>query len=39
MSNWCNKYNMWCDEVEDLMDGENDCDCNCRSCEYKERVK
>lgn len=36
---WCGKYNVWCDEVEDLLDGEIDCDGDCGYCGYEEEVE
>lgn len=47
MEKWCAEFNMWCDEVEEIM-GEHPEDlcmdtCNgCESCEeveWKERVR
>ena len=36
---WCSKYNMWCDEVEDNLDDEQDCDMDCKNCDWMEVVK
>lgn len=36
---WCNKYNMWCSQVEELTDGQADCELDCSDCEYCEEVK
>jgi hypothetical protein len=39
MSLWCNHYNCWCTDVDDITDGEADCDSECSSCEYSENIK
>jgi hypothetical protein len=33
---WCSRYNCWCDEAEDIMDGLEFCDYICADCEYAE---
>jgi hypothetical protein len=30
---WCSKYCMWCDDV---VEGNNDCNGDCKSCQYSE---
>ena len=34
---WCNLYNCWCDEVEDIID-ELGCDGDCKNCEESESL-
>lgn len=36
---WCNKYNMWCDDVVDLTDGENECNGDCEDCTHSEDLE
>lgn len=38
MSLWCNKYNMWANEAEDLTDGMGDCEYACNGCEDSEEI-
>ena len=33
---WCAKYNMWCDDVFYLTDGENECEGECAECDYAD---
>lgn len=35
---WCNKYCMWCDDVPDILDGNNDCNGDCKRCEESEDI-
>lgn len=35
---WCSLFNMWCDDVEEIIDVEDTCDLDCRDCEHKEDV-
>lgn len=35
---WCNKYRMWCDDVPDLTDGQNDCNGDCNGCDEGENI-
>jgi hypothetical protein len=35
----CSKYGMWCDDVPDVTDNQNDCNGNCGSCDFCEEVK
>jgi len=35
---WCEMYNMWCDDVVDLTDGENDCNGDCYNCDCMKEV-
>lgn len=39
MADWCNYYNAWCDEAEDITDGVGGCDYNCNDCENCFEVK
>ena len=36
MAKWCNHYNCWCCDAEDITDGEGDCDYECDDCEHIE---
>jgi len=36
---FCNKYGMWCNDVVDLTDGENDCNGDCTDCDYGEEIE
>ena len=36
---WCYKYFMWCDDVVDLTDGENECSGDCKNCEHAEDIR
>lgn len=36
--NWCNFYNCWCSDAEDITDGRGDCNYNCKDCEHVEKV-
>lgn len=29
---WCHKYGMWCDDVVEITEGNNDCNGDCRKC-------
>ena len=35
---WCDYYNCWCDEVEDIID-DADCYFSCESCDNCQEVK
>lgn len=35
---FCDKYGMWCDDVVEETEGQNDCNGNCLSCEYGNLV-
>ena len=35
---WCNKYNCWCSDVEDIID-DPDCELECDDeCDFLERI-
>lgn len=36
--NWCNKYQCWCDEAEDITENMGDCDYDCRGCPEVDKV-
>jgi hypothetical protein len=36
---WCNHYNCWCNDAEDITDGMGDCDYECNGCEDCEEIK
>lgn len=36
---WCNYYNMWCNDVDFLLDGCQECDMDCENCEEMEVIK
>ena len=36
---WCGKYFMWCDDVVDITEGENECSGDCKNCEYAEDIR
>ncbi|BDB03756.1 hypothetical protein [Clostridium botulinum] len=31
---WCSLFNMWCVDVEELIDVEGTCDLECNGCEH-----
>lgn len=33
MSRWCNCYNCWCEDVHEIMEGNEDCGTWCNDCE------
>ena len=35
---WCGKYFMWCDDVVDITEGENECSGDCKNCEYADEI-
>jgi len=36
---WCNYYNCWCNEVEDIIEEGIECDLECNDCEECEDIK
>lgn len=38
MAKWCNDFNCWCDEVEEIYD-VTECDLNCKNCPRCEDIK
>ena len=39
MAKWCNYYNMWCNDVEAILEeNEIECDLDCRNCESMEEI-
>lgn len=36
---WCNHYNCWCSDAEEITDGMGDCDYSCEGCEECEEIK
>lgn len=39
MAKWCNFYNCWCSDAEEITDGLGDCDYDCRGCDDCEEIK
>lgn len=40
MAKWCNQYNCFCSDLESILDEEDiDCDQDCNSCEYMEKIE
>ena len=37
--NWCNLYNCWCADANEITDGDGMCDYNCDNCEDHEEIK
>lgn len=35
---WCNQYQCWCSDAEEITDGMGDCDYDCRDCPEAEEV-
>lgn len=38
MAKWCNMYNCWCSDAEDMFGEENMCDFECSGCDEQENV-
>lgn len=38
MSKWCNLANCWCDEAEEITEGQLGCDYECKGCEECEEI-
>ena len=36
---WCGYYNCWCSDVEEITDGECDCELFCEICDDLEYVE
>jgi len=37
---WCNIYNCWCSDVEEVIDVEDaECDLDCKNCEECEEIR
>jgi hypothetical protein len=36
---WCDHYNCWCSDVEEITDGQYACDLDCNDCNNLEYVK
>lgn len=39
MNKWCRLSNCWCDDVEEITEGQLDCDYECTNCEDFEEVE
>lgn len=39
MAKWCNHYNCWCSDAEDITDGTGDCDYDCNDCDECESIE
>ncbi|HJJ11267.1 MAG TPA: hypothetical protein OIM49_05950 [Clostridiaceae bacterium] len=40
MSKWCNYFNCWCNDVEEVIPEEGiNCNLECRNCENMEEIK
>ncbi len=39
MALWCNRYDCWGSDAEDITDGMADCDYDCSDCDDSEEVK
>lgn len=33
---WCHKYGMWCDDVVDITEGNNECNGDCKECDHSD---
>lgn len=33
MAKWCNYYNCWCSDIEEILEGNQSCDEDCNDCE------
>lgn len=38
MAKWCNLINCWCDDAEEITEGQI-CDCDCNNCDEMEEIK
>ncbi|UZW13217.1 hypothetical protein OSC52_15375 [Clostridium pasteurianum] len=38
MARWCNHYNCWCSDAEDITDNIGDCDYDCSCCDDMEEI-
>ena len=38
IARWCNFYNAWCSDVDDITDGMADCDLDCKDCDDCEEI-
>lgn len=36
---WCNHYNCWCSDAEEITDGLGDCDYDCKGCDNAEEAE
>lgn len=40
MANWCNYYNCWCDDVEEIIPEEGiECELDCKHCKNVEKIE
>lgn len=40
MAKWCNYYNCWCDDIEEVIPEEGiECELDCRHCENMEKIE
>jgi len=35
---WCKVYSCWCEDAEDITDGNGVCDYDCRNCDEVDEV-
>lgn len=39
MAKWCNYFNCWCSDAENITDGLGACDYDCNDCDECEEIK